>query len=581
MQFRLPESLQVELIAYDPKLKALAKNQEPNKPTKKAKYPLGNVQGLIPVDIVNQTSQQAAVDFIHTQTPANRYREFFREVNTEQKKGVETHAFIYHYEQLWLAAWLPPVEKKDEYVYGYSFMFKDTATSRKAIPRNIFNSIDKYERITIGRSSFFSFTCYVTKEDIVGGNTERNWRSLGLTNYYAKSHNINAMICNFEEALKKSIPTWSDSRSIFERLCCSSIADVLFHVNRIPGEFYWQKINKETWIPSANSFYNLIDHVNKEKNFTYSLAYAVSNKAARLSDIKHIISKPFFRKWIQAQCDKTIEEFNNPNNTSRSAIVSHWKLIGIYLDKIHSIHSFFPDCPIDFYQTHLEAILNIRFTADNNTEQTREWIGKHMPVASFFNLLSKYHQQMLSSNNEGYYITEHGIKEKRFHDFVDSLSMLDRILATKEIDPPKRWRIEEFHDYVQSESWKIQHKNESLPQDLFPVPIHVQVEESKWTFIQPVDTHQLATWGQAVRNCVGAASHYANDVRKKKHFIVLCMIDNKPQFTVQLKVDMGLMSVTQIAGVSNARLADEEKEMYTKAFGEALKLRESTLQSQA
>ena len=579
MQFRLPESLQVELIAYDPKLKALAKNQSPNKPAKKSKYPLGNVQGLIPFDIINQNSQQAAVDFINTQPAANRCREFFRVVNTEQGLTSETNAFIYHYEQLWFAAWLPPVEKKDEYVYGYSFMFKDTATSRKAVPRNILNAIEKYERIDIGRSSFFSFTCYVTKEDIASGNTERHWRVLGLSSYYAKSRLIHTMLCKFEEALKRSIPTWSDSRDIFERLSCNCIADVLLNTSSEP---YWNKVDKQTWIPSANSFYDLIDYLNG-KTFSYSFSHHISTKAPQLQEIKHIISKPFFRKWIQTQCDKTIEEFNNPNNNSRASIVRHWRSIGVYLDKIHSIYSFFPDCPIDFYQTHLEAILTIRFTNDNNTLQTKQWIRKYMPTASFFNLLSKYYQQTFSSPTpeRGYYITEFGIKEQRFHHLIDSLSMLDRILSVKEIEPPKRWRIEEFHDYVQAESWKIQHKNESLPQNLFPVPVHVQVEESKWTFIQPVDTHQLATWGQAVRNCVGAASHYASDIRKKKHFIVLCMVDNKPQFTVQLKVDMGLMSVTQIAGVSNARLADEEKEMYTKAFGKALKLRESTLQSQA
>jgi len=64
---------------------------------------------------------------------------------------------------------------------------------------------------------------------------------------------------------------------------------------------------------------------------------------------------------------------------------------------------------------------------------------------------------------------------------------------------------------------------------------------------------------RSVRNCVGSASHYADDIKKRKHFIVLCMIDGKPTFTIQLVVDMGLMSVKQISGVANQRLTEDQQ----------------------
>jgi hypothetical protein len=105
------------------------------------------------------------------------------------------------------------------------------------------------------------------------------------------------------------------------------------------------------------------------------------------------------------------------------------------------------------------------------------------------------------------------------------------------------------------------------------------VGDERWSFFQPHDTHQLSAWGQAVRNCVGNASEYANGVRKKKHFIVLCMVDNKPTFTVQLKVEMGMMSVSQIVGTSNQRLTQEQKDSYTEAFGKALQLQADALKS--
>jgi hypothetical protein len=203
-----------------------------------------------------------------------------------------------------------------------------------------------------------------------------------------------------------------------------------------------------------------------------------------------------------------------------------------------------------------------------------------MPVASFFALVNKFYETK-KDNTQTYYFTNRiGVYQYPFRELEDTLSMVETILKDKgELAPPKRWRITEFHDYVQAEAWKISNVNERLPQDLFPAPVKVQHNNQQWAFIQPIDTHQLAAWGQAVRNCVGNATGYAEGVRKKQHFIVLCTIDNRPQFTVQLKVSMGMMTVDQIAGISNARLSEEERESYTKVFGQALQQREEVLAS--
>jgi hypothetical protein len=42
---------------------------------------------------------------------------------------------------------------------------------------------------------------------------------------------------------------------------------------------------------------------------------------------------------------------------------------------------------------------------------------------------------------------------------------------------------------------------------------------------------------------------------------------------------MGMMTVDQIAGISNARLTEEQRESYTKVFGQALQQREEVLAS--
>jgi hypothetical protein len=216
-------------------------------------------------------------------------------------------------------------------------------------------------------------------------------------------------------------------------------------------------------------------------------------------------------------------------------------------------------------------------------DKTIDWLRQHMPVASFFGIFAKYYeeeQQRVRANGSNVTMERDlGLHVYGFYEWSDTINMLNRVLEHKDLNPPKRWRINEFHDHVQAESWKIQNPNEKLPQDLFPEPIKVSVDGETWSFFQPHDTHQLAMWGQAVRNCVGSASGYAEGVRKKKHFIVLCMVEGKPRFTIQLKVDGGMMSVDQIKGLSNQNLTPDQRDQYTEGFHEALQTRNKQLAS--
>ena len=197
---------------------------------------------------------------------------------------------------------------------------------------------------------------------------------------------------------------------------------------------------------------------------------------------------------------------------------------------------------------------------------TKKWLQDHMPIASMFLILDKaVKEETLKEKNTVSGLTIYSLR--------DTFSMINKVLsAGKPLEPPARWRLTEFHDHVQSEAWKIANKKEDLPQDLFPKPIKITHQEHTWTFLQPMDTHQLGQWGQAVRNCVGTGG-YAEDVKKRLQFIVLCMLDGKPKFTIQLKLNHGLMSVHQIAGISNARLNDDKKSLYTETFREALAVR--------
>jgi len=574
MEFRLPANLQTKLVAYDPQLKALVRTKKEST-TKKSKYPLGNPVDLIPDDIIPATALQNAIDSINQHAAPDRYREFVKVVN----EVTITYAILYHYEQVWYAAWLPPANKETDYIYGYTYAYKDTATTRKALPYAINHLKDDCISKPSGRCTFVTYTQQVTKQDVINGKDTRNWNIPDVSAWAKKSRRLHEPINRFEEQVRISIPQWEDSRTMFERIKTTCIADLLTSNHNTE---YWTTRNKSQWLPSLDVVFNFI------KEDDTNSAYNIIENGAAYKSILHILDTPFFRKWIQNKCNESIESFNNPDNDAKVNILQPWNVIFHLCSQIKTIHDIWGDkCPLDYYQTNLNALLSVTVDLSYRNKSSFPWLVQHMPVASFFTWINKFHEaketerQASPNGHYRYYKSTHtGLYINPFIELNDTMSMVQTVLESKgELAPPKRWRITEFHDYVQAEAWKISNVNEGLPQDLFPAPVKVQHNEQQWTFIQPIDTHQLAAWGQAVRNCVGNATGYAEGVRKKQHFIVLCMIDNKPQFTVQLKVSMGMMTVDQIAGVSNARLTDEQREDYTQVFGQALQQREEVLAS--
>jgi hypothetical protein len=570
MEFYLPSNLQAQLIPYDPTLKQLARTTNPKSKSTKPKFPLGQPYDIIPSSVIKTSLVQDAIDLINSNPVEQRVHEFRRIVGLLAEAETETIAILYHYESCWYAAWLPPRGQEGEYVYGYAFAYKNLATARKMVPYTVSNNIENCKSVTYGRSEFITYQEIITKEDIISGKDRSNWCIPQLS--WNKGGATRIACDVFVKALKKTIPTWEDRSigGVFQRLKDNNWP-ALLEIEKVVD-----KDLTPTWKPSVDTLFKIID----ESLFHPSdYHYAFYRKYAK---IRHIIDKPFFRKWIQVNCDECIERFSNKCTTSRNYIQQPWEQIQSLFDSICYINEIWPDCPIDYYQTHAEE-LTCLYSLGNVLPIAEVWLRENMPVASFFHMLAKF---MADAKQKpvrmGNCDSRTGLTRHYFSDWRDTTAMLGTILAAdKTLEAPKRWRLSEFHDHVQAEAWKIKHPNQALPQDLFPAPVKVQVNEQTWTFLQPIDLHQLAAWGQAVRNCVGNAKHYAEDVKKKKHFIVLAMVDRKPLFTIQLEVNNGMMSVKQIKGVANASLTSEESDAYTKAFGDALKQRDKELACQS
>jgi hypothetical protein len=242
MEFRLPANLQSKLIAYDPELKALARTER-STTTKKSKYPLGNPPALIPTHIVDDISFQIAVDGINTNLAPRRFREFTRGTVACNI----THAVLYHYQQCWYAAWLPPEDKKDDYVYGYSYAYKDTATARKTLPTQIKHEVEQCNYVPVGKTTFITCTKLVTREDIINGLDSHYWNIPSVRSYTNKSQYMYEPIKRLEKQIEISIPQWEDSRNIFQRIKVKCIADVLVYENCK----LWDTHDKLTWLPSV------------------------------------------------------------------------------------------------------------------------------------------------------------------------------------------------------------------------------------------------------------------------------------------------------------------------------------------
>ena len=566
MQFQLPANLRTELLAYDPKLKALAEATATtaNKP-KKQRTHLGLPDDIIPAHIITPNDLLAAVTAINQAEVSYRYHTF--SCLTYDKDMVATtklKAVVYHYESLWIAAWLP--NPGEDYIYGFTYAFKNTETVCKQVYiRDIDikdTTIKKY-----GRIEFNVYTKFVTAEDISNGCQSRYWEHGNFKGYNAKGIEIRPRVIQpFREAIINSIPNYTDGDT-------------------------WDRIDS-----AKNNYHELLElryaTIPKDQNIVPSFELYMEILGGRYGEdsdksfvvMQEKLSKPWFKRYINEQCQLIINTFNNPATKSKKEISSIHKRLLHTLNWILDILNIYPDCPMDYLQTGIQtnmflSIGRIHSITHYKTDSlAKVWLATNLPVASLFNMLNKYlEDEELSNRHKDNQLNCYMLT---FYLFRDTMDMINNVLAAgKELTPPRRWRYTEFHDHVQAEAWKITNPNVKLPQDLFPIPVKVKLDDETWTFIQPIDTHQLAQWGQAVRNCVGASSTYANAVKAKKQFIVLCMVDNKPVFTIQLKVSNGTMHVEQIAGPSNRSLTSIEREKYQGIFQEALQIREKALVS--
>ena len=590
MQFQLPTNLRQEVINYDPTLKKL--ETETKKTTrKKPAYPLGNVitLSLIPEDIIKLSDQQLAIDNINQATADSRYH-LFKQVTGEPL------AVIYHTKHFWVATWMPRKKDDEEYWYGMSVAFKDNATARKQFTGRLFHSarfsgpdhalipdISHMRLVRIGRTDWCVTTQFITQDQINDGYARNYYFDCdgnhAVESYKDRTGDIRRVVNLFDKELKKRVPTWYDTRYDW-----SNWTRTTPQGNTIK---YCLQQMRQSFVGSDKDQQNKIGF---QHNPNWYIERFINTRLyPHIS--RDLLRSKWFRNKVNMMYTKTSAAFNtaDPMRASVKPICQPMAELLHFVENADHLYKLYPDINDDLVKSRYDLLVETEFRI-RNKDLSHLWVQQNLSPDSFLNMLTKFHEQKVKDSEEN---SEHrrrwdehdwtGRWSFFWRDFDDIMSMLNQILvynSAKKDEPdfkplttqPKRWRFQEWHDHLMAETWKIQNPNHDLPQKLFPQPI----KAGKHTFFQPIDTHQLAHWGRAVHNCVGS-SNYMEGIKKYKFLIVLCMIEGTPRYTVQLKVDNGMMHVSQIADVGNKRLNDVERSNVEHAFKEALQQRDAQL----
>jgi hypothetical protein len=576
MQFQLPQNLLKEVVAYDPVLKpvyaAMAGGNKKAGPTA-PRLAAGVIDCLVPTDLIGASAQLNATTGLN-QAEANGR---FMHVDAE-----ECRALIMYHKSQWLAWWFikpeyiakhPEVAEKHNYLYGFSVAFKNTPAAvekndaisitlgwtgpRQNDPLRL-NDCAIRSEVKTGRSKFVLKTLRVTHQMVIDGMTNVPMRGELTQHGRTLMLKRNAMT-TWLTAFQETIPVW-ENEHLFTRI-------------REEGD-----IRKCVFG---------IDSVRDSRANLSFVELLIDNSVLRHGPnpkLEQVFQTPYFKKEANKAFDQTVKDYTNPETDSRGTVLTATKLFKHRVELIQSFLKLYDNASLDHCQQMWELATNVEDFRVPYRSGAREWLRDNMPVSSFLQIISKEIEDRLPSVKHRNWNT--GTFAINLHNLNDSMSMLEQIHHHQhkdsydgklELARPNRWRLTEFHDYLVGECFKISTPNEVLPQDLFPKPVRVEKPGQKYSFFQPCDVHQLASWGKAVRNCVGSANNYRAGIKRKTHFIILVMLNGEPRYTVQARLNNGQLIIEQIADTCNKSLSPDQRTFYEWAFDRALQIRSAEL----
>ena len=560
------------------------------KTRKRQSFSSGRPSNMFPSHIIKDSDWEQAVEHINKEKAPDKVKLFSKPVFG---KDPEPIAVVYYNKQLWVAVWFPKTAD-DTYIYGLTIAYRDTVAGRKACSdgyiansRKLGDSMydqrgdesNMLPRVKDGRTYWYRKTILFTKELIQSGYTGNYWRAPNRTTHYLRSwgatSNIYRHVAMWENQLRQIIPQFKGGNddTFFSRLDPNNCTLESIMSN------YW---SRPRWMNSNNVYVHDVDHIiNQIRKWLPQDYY------------QDLLSAKWFRSLIlnaMKEVEVIHENETAQNIYDREALRKSYAIIYQFLSSVTEIKPIYRDIDLNLLHSRYDWLSKCNLPG-YHSDSGYNWMRDNLPVESFLNMLYQKYKQEIEERERreksgGYFGSVDdatGNYHVYMHEWRDTYQMLTQCIVAGRTDniKPRRWRMTEWHDHLMAETWKISNANVDLPQKLFPQPIKVEQcndgENVKYSFFQPHDTHQLAAWGRAVRNCVGSGHGYADGVKKMKHLIILTMINNAPRYTIQLTVNNGVMTVNQIADISNRRLSPVEHDNVQDAFKTALTLREEQL----
>lgn len=509
LNFTIPKELYSQIDDYDVQKPKVVAAPSATKPRKVNNFPKAGIpEQLVPADVLPKAQLLGAIQTLNVQQNDAYYYDY-RSVEIEHNDN--KIMITKKANKYWFAIWFNT--KSESPVFSHSICFRNLKSykdyRRGAVWSEYNLKEEDFKIVKHSKKDYLYFCKSVTKEELIN----RTFESSRVLVDTRKEVFSNA----FRSRISKYIPTW-DNYGIFEAYTTSMATLVGCH----------HRAKDFSWTPDYN--------------------YIIS-KLSVTPKFKEKLDTPFFRKKLNSICQNFIDQYQS-KNFDRWSSKFEYKFIELlnFVDDLYGSEisvDYLQQMWVDLeFDTNTDAYRYSRFFALNDV--IRNWFKENIPIKSFINMYCKDYRLM-----------------------GDTISMIIDILRkNQEIKYTGRWRAQEFHDFVMGEQWKLCNKNEKLPQDLFPSPVKVD----KMTFIQPINTHQLASWGRAARNCVGSST-YSNGILKKNHFIILGLKENEPYLTIQARLENEQLKVVQIKKTCNAGLTFAEEKEYHQAFTKALMIR--------
>tara|TARA_R100000988_G_scaffold78045_1_gene41932 strand:+ start:527 stop:2356 length:1830 start_codon:yes stop_codon:yes gene_type:complete len=608
MHFNLPDQLAIEVASYDKtrkKLAAAMAAEDKATGKKKQTYPCGRPSNMFPSDIVNDRTWSEVVDVINARTSKEKYHLLTKPVFGEEPKPF---AIVYFIKQLWVACWLPR-RKDDGYIYGITVAFRDTKAARNQCTERYFlcpNHLNKcmfnhtggeedmMPRIKEGRTHWYRKSIFFTQDELTDGYTNNYWKTV-TSNHdvrsYGGTYNMSNSIRKWEQELVKDIPIFVNGS---DGNCFTRMNPANCKFETIMSQYY----SRPRWQPHGTDYVHDLDTIMKSLRNRFN-----GNKVcSRSGDMYDFFEAKWFRSLLAKAMANTYtihEEQTASLKYNREALLQPYAELYQFIETVADIKHIYKDMDLNLIHSRYELLKQIDMPGQHS-DIGDIWMRENLPVESLLNMFQTYYDKETKEDTYRRPDAKTGYIIIYMHLYRDTYQMLTQCMRSENTDnlKPKRWRLQDWHDHLMAESWKLQNPKVDLPQKLFPEPVQVrkyvdltwddcfdmlpqeeqELElEIKISFFQPKDTHQLAAWGRAVRNCVGGGHGYAEGVKRMKHLIVLAMVDGKPRYTVQLTVDNGIMNVDQIADIGNRRLDDIERSTVQEAFSYALQKRTQQL----